>query len=66
MSTPRIFITGVYHGRKYKIRQTPREVSMLFPSWGHHEITIFLNGQEDGIANDRFRLNLVKAKEKGQ
>ena len=51
----RIFVLGWRHGRAGVAPQTARLVSHAFPDYSDLEITLYLNGAEDGRANDRFR-----------
>lgn len=51
------FIAGSFHGRKYKRSMTMREVMNAHPSLSCDLAGVYLNGQEDGIKGDRFRLD---------
>ena len=52
------FIAGWFNGRKYKRYQSVLEVMNAHPSLTRQLAEVYLNGQEDGIHGDRFRLDL--------
>jgi hypothetical protein len=54
------FIAGWFHGRKYKTYQSVREVMNAHPSLSRELAEVYLNGQQDGINGDRFRLDANK------
>jgi hypothetical protein len=61
-TTSQSFIAGFFDGRKYKRFQSPREVMESHPSLSRELADVFLNGQQDGINGDRFRLDLIRSK----
>jgi hypothetical protein len=49
------FVTGYRHGCMRGIASSPREVYERFPRWATPQVEAYLNGQDDGLANDATR-----------
>lgn len=58
-TTRAAFEAGWLHGHRYKRPQSMREVLEAHPSLSQELASVYLNGQDDGIRGDRFRLNPV-------
>jgi hypothetical protein len=52
------FAAGWLHGRRHRRHQSIREVMDSHPGLTWELAAIYLNGQDDGIRGDRFRLEI--------
>jgi hypothetical protein len=57
-TTRQFFEAGWVHGDRYGRHQSPREVLKAHPGLTDELVSVYLNGQDDGIRGDRFRLDL--------
>lgn len=57
MNIRQIFRAGWMHGKRYRRHQSVREVMTEHPIFRWEDAVVFLNGQDDGIRDDRFRLD---------
>ena len=60
------FIAGWFHGRKYGVWQSVREVMAQHPGLTPELASCYLTGQEDGVSRDTFRLNLIRQAPQGK
>lgn len=66
MTTPTLrqqawaFYRGFCYGRKYGYA-TPRQAEAMYPEYSYDLCRIFLNGVDDGVRGDRYRVNLTMA-----
>jgi hypothetical protein len=57
------FALGWRHGNVTRLHCSRREAETYFadvrPDWGSAEMDLYLNGRDDGVRGDRFRLDRV-------
>lgn len=54
------FLDGHAHGHIRGTAETPRQAQERFPKWSAGQIDAYLNGQEDGIAGDYWRVRRIR------
>ncbi|MHC4322054.1 MAG: hypothetical protein ACYST3_07245 [Planctomycetota bacterium] len=54
------FIDGYNAGQYYEVSISLRQAAIMRPFYSSKELDVFLNGYNDGLSNDDFRLNIAK------
>lgn len=54
------FELGFIHGQITGRYASPRQTEIKYPHWTDEEVSTYLNGRQDGVAGDTFRLNLIQ------
>ena len=52
------FARGFDDGAAGRAAATARQAAERFPAYGDLDVTVYLNGAEDGARGDRFRLDM--------
>lgn len=56
-TTAQVFAQGWHEGALGIAPDTARKVSELYPDFSVEEVTVYMNGAEDGRMGDRWRLD---------
>lgn len=55
------FLTGYAHGSMSMTHQSPRDAQQRFPKWNQGQVDAYLNGEDDAIACDSWRMVRIRA-----